>query len=761
MIAVATCLRRHWVFALVLAAGLALRIITVVAYRPAIIYVDTVTIYLNHLPGVNLPYADAPSPDPLGYNMLFLQPLLAIGNLITVMVAQHVLGLVMAVLIYAVLARRGVWRWLAALATAPVLLDAYQLQIEHTIMSDTVFEACLVAAFAALMWHARPGPVAIALAGLFLGAASITRVVGAPILIVFLVFLIIVLPRPSFKLLGSALLALSFLIPILGYTLYMVGSPAQFAETNTKALAIYARAASFVDCDTLKMPDYERQLCPIEPVGGRRSPDYYAHTTTAPIFHVLLPPGKTLAQLETDFAKRAMTQQPWGLVKAVAHDAALAFTWNHNPMSNPDAPTKRWQFQATFPVYPYAVTLDTVRQLGAQFGGGPPTSVPLAAAFLREYQLDVGFMPGPATLLCLLIAFAAVVGIGRRRAPLRLMTAAYLLGAVLVIGAADFYEFTWRYQLPGLVLIPVTGALGIMTLAWRPKPAPFPHPDDVVAVGTFATEYDEPTFPPVMVVIAAYNEADGIGAVLDGMPETTPGATDPGATGDPEPLAVGVLVVVDGGTDDTAMLARKHGAYVCEMPANRGQGAALRLGYFLARAGGARYIVTTDADGQYDNTQLPRLLEPILADEADFVTGSRRLGDDHSSDQVRRTGVRLFALIVSALTRQRVTDTSFGFRAMRAQITRDITLDQPQYQSSELMISVIMQGYRLVERPMTMRVRGRGKTKKGNNLVYGWRYARVVFSTWSRERTARDEALKTKRSRITNLATKVTAYEPK
>ena len=66
------------------------------------------------------------------------------------------------------------------------------------------------------------------------------------------------------------------------------------------------------------------------------------------------------------------------------------------------------------------------------------------------------------------------------------------------------------------------------------------------------------------------------------------------------------IVVVDGGTDDTAAIARKHGAYVCEMPVNRGQGAALRIGYFLARAGGARYIVTTDADGQYDIAQLPR-----------------------------------------------------------------------------------------------------------------------------------------------------------
>ncbi len=744
--------RRHWIFSLILAAGLALRIIVVIAYRPAIIYVDTVTIYLNHLPNTHLLYANAPSPDPLGYNMLLLQPLLAIGNLITVTVVQHLLGLAMAVAIYAVLVRRGAWKWLAALATAPVLLDAYQLEIEHTIMSDTLFEACLVGAFAALAWVARPGPISIGLAGLFLGAATVTRIVGAPLIAIFIIYLIIVLPKPSFKMLGTVLLGLSFLIPILGYTLYMVNSPVQFDADNTKSSALYARAATFVNCSTLKMPDYERQLCPPEPLNARHSPDYYAHTPTAPIFHVVLPPGKTLAQIESDFAKRAITQQPFGLVKAVSRDAIRAFTWDHSPLANPDAPTKRWQFQTTFPVYPYAVTLDTVKQLGAQFGGGPPTSVPWAATFLRDYQMSVGYTPGPVTLLCLLLALVAVVGLGRRPAPLRLLTGVYLAGGIVVVGAADFYEFTWRYQLPGLVLIPVAGALAVMTLAWRPKPVPFPHVDDVATIEAFANEYDEPVLPPVVVVIAAYNEADGIGPVLDGMPETTPDGTETGS------LDVASIVVVDGGTDDTAAIARKHGAYVAEMPSNRGQGAALRLGYFLARAGGARYIVTTDADGQYDIAQLPELLAPLLAGEADFVTGSRRLGDDHSSDQVRRTGVKVFALLVSVLTRHKITDTSFGFRAMRAEITRDIPLDQPQYQSSELLISVICRGFRVVERPMTMRVRGRGKSKKGNNVVYGWRYARVVLSTWSRERAG---ALKTNRSKITNLATKVTAYEPK
>jgi hypothetical protein len=158
------------------------------------------------------------------------------------------------------------------------------------------------------------------------------------------------------------------------------------------------------------------------------------------------------------------------------------------------------------------------------------------------------------------------------------------------------------------------------------------------------------------------------------------------------------------------------------------------LGYHLAAARGAEFIVTTDADGQYDLAELPRLLAPLLSGDADFVTGSRRLGADESTDQVRRLGTRLFGWLVSVLTGQRITDTAFGMRAMRAEVPASVTLSQPQYQSAELLISVLRRGYRVVELPMTMRKRQQGRSKKGNNLVYGARYALVVVGTWWRER---------------------------
>lgn len=82
------------------------------------------------------------------------------------------------------------------------------------------------------------------------------------------------------------------------------------------------------------------------------------------------------------------------------------------------------------------------------------------------------------------------------------------------------------------------------------------------------------------------------------------------------------------------------GAIVAEAPVNRGQGAALRLGYRIALERGARYIVTTDADGQYSPLDVAAVLAPVVADRADFVTGSRRLGGELTADPLRSVGVR-------------------------------------------------------------------------------------------------------------------------
>jgi len=247
---------------------------------------------------------------------------------------------------------------------------------------------------------------------------------------------------------------------------------------------------------------------------------------------------------------------------------------------------------------------------------------------------------------------------------------------------------------------------------------------DSAAIRAFTDQYGgrATKLPPLAIVIAAYNEEGAIGPVIDALPAVISG------------LEVAKIVVSDGSMDATVKDAEAAGALVCDVPVNRGQGAALRLGYRIAREGGARYIVTTDADGQYNPAEIQSLLRPVVEGRADFVTGSRRMGSEETKDPIRKAGVRFFALLVSTLTGQQISDTTFGLRAMRAEVTGAILLAQPQYQASELLIGVISRGYRVLEVPATIHKRQVGQSKKGHNFIYGLRFMRVVITTWWRER---------------------------
>jgi glycosyltransferase involved in cell wall biosynthesis len=248
---------------------------------------------------------------------------------------------------------------------------------------------------------------------------------------------------------------------------------------------------------------------------------------------------------------------------------------------------------------------------------------------------------------------------------------------------------------------------------------------EAAAIATFRRENPGVRFGEICVVIPSYREAASIGGVLRELPKQIEGR------------AVTTLVVVDGTEDGASQIARGAGAYASATGGHRGQGAALRLGYRLAVAHGAAFLVSMDADGQYLPAEIPRMLEPLFKGEADFVSGSRRLGEDDTPDRVRSVGVDVFAAVISVLTGKRITDPTFGLRAMTAEVVRTVTLRQPQYQASELLIGTVLRGFRIAERPGTIRKRAGGKTGKGGNFMYGLRFGRVVFGTYLREKARR------------------------
>jgi glycosyltransferase involved in cell wall biosynthesis len=238
----------------------------------------------------------------------------------------------------------------------------------------------------------------------------------------------------------------------------------------------------------------------------------------------------------------------------------------------------------------------------------------------------------------------------------------------------------------------------------------------------FAARYPNAQFGPIVALIAAYQEELNIGDVLKAMPTMV---------GDTE---VTTLVVVDGGSDNTAGVAIDAGVLTCVLPVNLGQGAALKLGYAMAAEHGVKYVVTLDADGQNDPAEIPVMVAPLLDGSSDFVIASRRLGVDHTTDRFRQAGVQLYAWMLNTLAHQQLTDSSNGYRAFKIEVLNDITphLIQDQYQTAEVVLTASNRGWRITQQPTVWHPRASGTSKKGGNLFFGLQYGKVIFGTWMR-----------------------------
>ena len=199
-----------------------------------------------------------------------------------------------------------------------------------------------------------------------------------------------------------------------------------------------------------------------------------------------------------------------------------------------------------------------------------------------------------------------------------------------------------------------------------------------------------------LAVVPALNEEATIGLVIDEIR-----AFDQGFD---------VVVVDDGSTDRTAGIAADRGAYVVRLPFNLGIGGAVQTGYRFAFEHSYDIAVQIDGDGQHDPSQLPAILGPVLAGEADLCVGSRFAGGrGYRSSFTRRVGIRLFARVVSAVVRQKVTDTTSGFRAVNRKGIALFAADYPHdYPEVEATVMCVKHKLTLREVPVEMRERGGG-----------------------------------------------------
>ena len=476
-LAARTLVRRHWLFTMVFCAGLALRIVSQLAYSPALVYIDT----YRYLHGDS-------SLDPLGY-LALLWPVQHIGGLAAVAAVQHILGLSMAVALYALLLRLGMWRWAAALAAAPVLLDGYQLQAEQTIMPDVLFEALIVAALLLLLWRRHPAAWQVGLAGLALGVGVDVRQVGAVLVIPAAAFLLI-RAVGWHRLAKSTLLTVGSLIPVLLYMVVQLAVAGHFSFTARNSYVFYGRTAAAANCATLKLPSDEESLCPSPQVVATLGIDGLVGDPSGPLLSYQPPPGMTIEAMADRFEDAVVAQQPMAVIGAIHRDFIKLFALTRDTVPG-DMPISRWQFQTTYPTYPPLITLGYVASIKP--GGGQPTVITPLAEALRAYQLHGGYTPGPLFLVAALAGLAGSCMLGLRRREQATAAAACLLTtgmAIILLLASDAYEFSWRYQLPALVLLPLAGILGAAAIAAalrdaRPRrPRPAPRPDRATQVQT-------------------------------------------------------------------------------------------------------------------------------------------------------------------------------------------------------------------------------------------------------------------------------------
>ena len=201
-----------------------------------------------------------------------------------------------------------------------------------------------------------------------------------------------------------------------------------------------------------------------------------------------------------------------------------------------------------------------------------------------------------------------------------------------------------------------------------------------------------------IAIVPAYNEERNIARVVEELRVFDPG--------------IDIVVVSDGSVDRTAENAEAAGARVLRLPYNLGIGGAVQTGFKYAWEQGYDLAVRCDGDGQHVPGELPKVIRPVEAAEADIAVGSRFVSSDgYRSSASRRVGIRLLATVVSAIARQRVTDTTSGFQALNRRAVELFAQDYPHdYPEVEGMVMTIKHKLRLVEVPVQMREREHGRS---------------------------------------------------
>jgi hypothetical protein len=473
---VLTRLRRlageHKLFTGALAVGALLRLVASIGYPGALWFAGDSYVYVGAAlrPQPNLSKAT-------GYSF-FLRLLLPFHSFTLVTGVQHVMGLLIAVMIYVLLRRNGVSKTWSAIATLPQLLDGYIIEDEHLIMAETVFTFLLMIALLMLLWRPRTRWWTAAIAGLLVGAAAVVRTEGLIMLAVLPLFLL--LRGWSWKTLRGWGIAIVFtlgtLIPFGGYTTWFHARYSQFdtpvySTTLSEGFYLWGRVSSFANCQVIKPTGLEAVVCPTQPIVDRDPPGNYiwhapyVHADMDAICTVTETDGKVSKtcgpvspagnKVLTDFAIKAILAQPLDYAKTVVKDVLLSFGF------------PRIGYPGSGTTYYYSFHEHYV---GTDAATGKPISL------LPPNNPDHEWIPGGTAYSDWLSyghqapgvvhkIFAAPIAVYQRV----VFTYGPLLAIIFLVGLGGLFSVTARRQGKGARSVLSARTIASLRLHWRPR----------------------------------------------------------------------------------------------------------------------------------------------------------------------------------------------------------------------------------------------------------------------------------------------------
>ncbi|MFC4911680.1 hypothetical protein [Actinomadura gamaensis] len=467
--------RGHGPFLLALLAAALVRTVAALGYRPAMWFTDSFT-YLDEAlsgrPGL---------PRPGGYS-LYLWLLKPLHSLTLVTATQHAMGLAAGVLVYAVAWRYGVPRWGAILAAAPVLFDAYEIQLERLVLSDTLFLLLGIAAFAVVLWRSPPSRRAVAVAGVLAGLSVTTRPTGIAVAGgVALIVLLEPARARSRRAVTAGLVLAGCAAPILAYGLWFSSVYGDFGLNRSTGVFLYGRVMRFARCEVMDPPHELRRLCTKIPPERRMISQNYVWRPGSPLNRIHGDRyGRRKNGLAGRFAVRAIMAQPGDYLGAVAHDTLRAFTWTRTVF--PDRLTyDRYEFGAQpAPISdnPRSKRTAALYRRAEQYERGPVrTSVHQPWGAIASLYQKVLFLRG--TMVGMILAAGLLTALVRRGLPGRLAAGPWACAAALLVLPAATAEFDYRYV---LTAVPFAALALALSCASRNNPGQISSP--AVASGT-------------------------------------------------------------------------------------------------------------------------------------------------------------------------------------------------------------------------------------------------------------------------------------